>query len=114
MSNIVGFTPGPYFIDPKHPDCIFVKREGMRNGVRAIIGHTLLKLEHFSDEWPNTARLLAAAPDMHAEIAKLRLLQEAMVAVLNGARIVIKNRDQNENEARVLAAIMSVLSRAES
>jgi hypothetical protein len=82
VSEISGFTPGPYFLDPKHPDCVYVNREGEREGVRAILGHTLMKLEHFSDEWPNTAKLFAAAPDMHAEIACLRRENAALVAVI--------------------------------
>jgi hypothetical protein len=48
------------------------------------------------------------------KIVRLRLLHEEMVAVLNGARICLKNRDRNQNEERVLDAIVSVLSRAES
>ncbi len=60
------------------------------------------------------AQIPKVTKEQQDEIERLRALQEEMVAVLNGARIVIKNRDQNENEARVLAAIVSVLSRAEA
>ena len=58
-------------------------------------------------------RLAGVCQEKHEEIARLTALQEEMIAVLNGARICLKNRDQNDNEVRVLAAIIGVLDRAE-
>jgi hypothetical protein len=62
--RFAGHTPGPWFVDPKFPDCIFVQREGSRG----VIGHTLLKLERFDETWTATARLIAAAPDLAARV----------------------------------------------
>lgn len=44
------------------------------------------------------AHLIAAAPDM--------------LAVLNAARIVLKNRDQDEREAKLLEAIKAAIAKA--
>jgi hypothetical protein len=49
----------------------------------------------------------------NAEIARLEASNAEMLAVLNAARIVLKNRDQRPNEMKLLDAIKIVIANAE-
>lgn len=70
------------------------------------------RLRHRHVSW---LTVIPAMEDAATEIERLRLLQEEMVAVLNGARICLKKtKDHTADEVRVMAAIVSVLARAEA
>jgi len=55
----------------------------------------------------------AAYPLLVAEIERLHASSDEMLAVLNAARIMLKNRDQRPDEMKLLDAIKMVIANAE-
>lgn len=78
VSEIKGFTPGPWSVDPDD-------RDGMEWNIHIVEAERPHHRVCFmASDGPNeaNARLIAAAPDMHAEIARLRREKAELVTAI--------------------------------